>query len=250
MADTININVTYNKTKRVISYKKDGDVQGFSRLFLQVFSDVLPCKVTPIQVKFLQHDDKMGAEDYQELQNNDKLDDNKRIRAFVWKEEDISPLKINAIYQLWSPVSQKNDGLLERLPNTDNKNVACSGSFGTGDNTHWTTVDKTQDFGDPASFAFVFEDATTNKKYALKGNGEGNEVTTEEEDMITDKSDVFQPTSIGAGIFSWLKQYDTELYLGCDHEGKVTLVKDEFAEENPSSQIIFSFGKVGVASNN
>lgn len=93
MADTININVTYNKTKRVISYKKDGDVQGFSRLFLQVFSDVLPCKVTPIQVKFLQHDDKMGAEDYQELQNNDKLDDNKRIRAFVWKEEDISPLK-------------------------------------------------------------------------------------------------------------------------------------------------------------
>ena len=26
MADVINVNVTYNKTKRIISYQKDGDV--------------------------------------------------------------------------------------------------------------------------------------------------------------------------------------------------------------------------------
>ena len=50
MADVINVNVTYNKTKRIISYQKDGDVQGFCHLFLHVFSDVLPSKVTPIQV--------------------------------------------------------------------------------------------------------------------------------------------------------------------------------------------------------
>ena len=50
MADVINVNVTYNKKKRIISYQKDGDVQGFCHLFLHVFSDVLPSKVTPIQV--------------------------------------------------------------------------------------------------------------------------------------------------------------------------------------------------------
>ena len=94
MADVINVNVTYNKTKRIISYQKDGDVQGFCHLFLHVFSDVLPSKVTPIQVKFLQCDDKMGPEDYQELQNNDKLDDKKRLRAFIWKEEEIVKVKI------------------------------------------------------------------------------------------------------------------------------------------------------------
>ena len=47
------VNVTYNKTKRLISDQKDGDVQGFCRLFLTVFSNVLKGKVTPIQVKFL-----------------------------------------------------------------------------------------------------------------------------------------------------------------------------------------------------
>ena len=47
------VNVTYNKTKRLISDQKDGDVQGFCRLFLTVFSNVLQGKVTPIQVKFL-----------------------------------------------------------------------------------------------------------------------------------------------------------------------------------------------------
>ena len=36
----------------------------------------------------------MGPEDYQELQNNDNLDDKKRLRAFIWKEEDIMKVKI------------------------------------------------------------------------------------------------------------------------------------------------------------
>ena len=41
----------------------------------------------------------------------------------------LKPAKIqkNIIHQLWSPVSQSNTGLLERVPNTDK--VACSGSF-------------------------------------------------------------------------------------------------------------------------
>lgn len=29
----------------------------------------------------------MGPEDYQELQNSDKLDGNKKLLAFIWKEE-------------------------------------------------------------------------------------------------------------------------------------------------------------------
>lgn len=245
---TVNIHVTYNETKRIISFRKGGNVLELKNVFLQKFSDVLPPNVSPEQVKFQRYDKRF--QDFVDLDDGYELSKDLKVRALLMENKQFLGIQINTIYQLWSPVSQKNDGLLERLPNTDNKNVACSGSFGTGDNTYWTTVDKTQGIDDPPAFAFVFNDATTNKQYALKGNGEGNEVTTEEEDTITDKSDVFQPTSIGAGIFSWLKQYDTELYLGCDHEGKVTLVKDEFAEENPSSQIIFSFGKVGVASNN
>ena len=41
----------------------------------------------------------------------------------------LKPAKIqkNIIHQLWSPVSQSNTGLLERVPNNDK--VACGGSF-------------------------------------------------------------------------------------------------------------------------
>ena len=51
-------------------------------------------QVTLIQVKFLQCDDKMGSEDYQELQNSDKLDGKKKLLAFIWKEEEIMKVKI------------------------------------------------------------------------------------------------------------------------------------------------------------
>ena len=50
-------------------------------------------QVTLIQVKFLQCDDKMGPEDYQELQNSDKLDGKKKLLAFIWKEEEIMKVK-------------------------------------------------------------------------------------------------------------------------------------------------------------
>ena len=50
-------------------------------------------QVTLIQVKFLQCDDKMGSEDYQELQNSDKLDGKKKLLAFIWKEEEIMKVK-------------------------------------------------------------------------------------------------------------------------------------------------------------
>ena len=91
MGDIINVNVTYKKTKRDISYKKDEDLRDFAVFF---FSDVLLGQVTLIQVKFLQCDDKMGSEDYQELQNSDKLDGKKKLLAFIWKEEEIMKVKI------------------------------------------------------------------------------------------------------------------------------------------------------------
>ena len=36
----------------------------------------------------------MGPEDYQELQNSDKLDGKKKLLAFIWKEEEIMKVKI------------------------------------------------------------------------------------------------------------------------------------------------------------
>ena len=35
----------------------------------------------------------MGPEDYQELQNSDKLDGKKKLLAFIWKEEEIMKVK-------------------------------------------------------------------------------------------------------------------------------------------------------------
>ena len=45
----------------------------------------------------------------------------------------VNPIQVNTTYQIWSPVSRSNAGLLERVSNTDR--VACSGSFNTGENS-------------------------------------------------------------------------------------------------------------------
>lgn len=259
MADVINVNVTYNKTKRIISYQKDGDVQGFCHLFLHVFSDVLPSKVTPIQVKFLQCDDKMGPEDYQELQNNDKLDDKKRLRAFIWKEEEIvkglcclkenskvqipwyaveanisgglidylrtHPVTINTNYRLWSLVSKTNDGIMMR--DAKDGSVTCNGSFNMArsDDVRIEAIDGTRQ--KTFYVALMFKDTNAQKNYVLTGTGKGNQVKTNEvpvSGIISDVS-VFEP------LYFWSYTmfrncFYSNCYLGCDHTGKTTLVEN------------------------
>ncbi|RMX41554.1 hypothetical protein pdam_00008674, partial [Pocillopora damicornis] len=156
----------------------------------------------------------------------------------------VNPIQVNTTYQIWSPVSRSNAGLLERVSNTDR--VACSGSFNTGENIYWTTSDKTA-INCLKCFAFVFNHA--GEQYALKGNKERRTITTEVKENIHDESDIFKVISIEGGIFSMIKLYGSKLYLACDQDGNVTLVEDKYPE-NPSPQILFSFGKVGVVSDN
>ena len=87
MASMIKIHVTYNETKRVISHQKGGDIQGFCRLFLQVFSDVVPSEVTPARVKFQQYDERF--KDYVELQDDEKLGDDKKLLALISEEQEV-----------------------------------------------------------------------------------------------------------------------------------------------------------------
>ena len=87
MASMIDIHVTYNETKRVISHQKGGDIQGFRRLFLYFFSDVVPSELSPVRVKFQQYDDRF--KDYVELRDVEKLYDDKKLRALISKEREV-----------------------------------------------------------------------------------------------------------------------------------------------------------------
>ncbi|KAJ7373603.1 hypothetical protein OS493_011208 [Desmophyllum pertusum] len=84
MPKMIKIHVTYGETKRVISHQKGGEVQGLRHTFLQVFSDVLSSEIAPAHVTFQRYDDKF--EDYVELQNNERLEDDIKIRALISKQ--------------------------------------------------------------------------------------------------------------------------------------------------------------------
>ena len=84
MPKIIKIHVTYDETKRVISHQKGGEVQGLRQIFLQVFSDVLSSEIAPAHVTFQRYDDKF--EDYVELQNDERLEDDIKIRALLSKQ--------------------------------------------------------------------------------------------------------------------------------------------------------------------
>ena len=73
--------MTYNDTKRIISYQKGGDVQELTNQFLQRFSDVLPANVTSEQVKLLRYDERF--KDHAELENEFKFDDDHKVTVLI-----------------------------------------------------------------------------------------------------------------------------------------------------------------------
>ncbi len=79
----VKVHVTYDETKRFVSYQKGGDVQGLRHVFLQVFSDVLSSDIAPAHVKFQRYDDEFN--DYVELQNDERVEDRINIRALISK---------------------------------------------------------------------------------------------------------------------------------------------------------------------
>ena len=77
----VNIHVTYNDTKRIISYQKGGDVQGLISEILQRFSDVSPAKVASEPFKLLRYDERF--KDYAELENEFKFDDDHKVTVLI-----------------------------------------------------------------------------------------------------------------------------------------------------------------------
>lgn len=77
----VNIHVTYNDTKRIVSYQKGGDVQGLISEILQRFSDVLLANVTSEQVKLHRYD--KTFEDLTELENEFKFDDDHKVTVLI-----------------------------------------------------------------------------------------------------------------------------------------------------------------------
>ena len=67
MPKTVKVHVTFDDTKRVLSYQKGAHVEGLRPVFLQVFSDVLSSDISPAQVKFQLYDNHF--DDFVELSN-------------------------------------------------------------------------------------------------------------------------------------------------------------------------------------
>ena len=73
--------MTYNDTKRIISYQKGGDVQGLISAIRQRFSDVLPANVISKQVKLQRYD--KTFEDLTECENELKFDDDHKVTVLI-----------------------------------------------------------------------------------------------------------------------------------------------------------------------
>ena len=84
MPKTVKVHVTFEETKRVLSYQKGAEVQELRPVFLQVFSDVLSSDIAPSHVKFQLYDDQF--KDYVELSNEKRLEEDSKIRAVVTKQ--------------------------------------------------------------------------------------------------------------------------------------------------------------------
>ena len=81
MADQIDIHVTYQDSKRIISFPKGEVVEDFAIRFLEAFADVLPREVEPSDVKFQLHVEKF--DDYVDLQSNELLKDGSKLRVRI-----------------------------------------------------------------------------------------------------------------------------------------------------------------------
>ena len=77
----VSIHVTYNDTKRIISYQKGGDVQGLISKILQRFSDVLPSNVISEQVKLHRYDKRFR--DLTECKNKFRFDDDHKVTVLI-----------------------------------------------------------------------------------------------------------------------------------------------------------------------
>ena len=102
MPKTVKVHVTFNEFKRILSHQKGGEIKELRHLFLQVFSDVLLDQVAPAAVTLQRYDP--SFEDYVELNNDEKLEDDTKIRALVSKQDkqvrnepQFSPLKTLSI---------------------------------------------------------------------------------------------------------------------------------------------------------
>ena len=81
MPKTVKVHVTFNETKRVLSHQKGADVQRLRPVFLEAFSDVLSSDIAPAHIKFQLFDNKF--EDYVELSNENRFEEDTKVRAFV-----------------------------------------------------------------------------------------------------------------------------------------------------------------------
>ena len=85
MPKTVKVHVTFDQTKLVLSHQKGAAVEGLRPVFLQAFSDVLSSDIAPAHVKFQLYDDQF--QDYVELSNEKRLEEDIKIRALVTKQE-------------------------------------------------------------------------------------------------------------------------------------------------------------------
>ena len=81
MPKTVKVHVTFKETKRVLSHQKGADIQRLRPVFLEAFSDVLSSDIAPAHIKFQLFDNKF--EDYVELSNENRFEEDTKVRAFV-----------------------------------------------------------------------------------------------------------------------------------------------------------------------
>lgn len=84
MPKMVKVHVTYGESKRIVYQQTGGEVQGLRHVFLQVFSDVLSSNIAPAQVNFQRYDDEFH--DYVDLQNDERVENNIKIRALISKQ--------------------------------------------------------------------------------------------------------------------------------------------------------------------
>ena len=91
--DSKRVHVTFGDSKRVISLPKGEIVKDLRYHFLRSFSDILSEHVAVANVKFQRFDDTF--QDYIDLENDDKLENNGRVKAFIAAKYGEKVLKIN-----------------------------------------------------------------------------------------------------------------------------------------------------------
>ena len=77
----VNIHVTYNDIKRIISYQKGGDVQGLTSKILKRFPEISRAKDASEPFKLLRYDERF--KDYAELENEFKFDDDHKVTVLI-----------------------------------------------------------------------------------------------------------------------------------------------------------------------